>query len=279
MELSGARLTTDRRGAENVRTKVVPGDCPSGGLLDGDAVLGGGLGLEPTGDRLGLLAADSSQSRLGGRGQVVDRSEEGLVHGRSKHSVDTEVNTKFIDADRRRPDDQHMVDKNAFQQRFDTMLAHAGMATLAAFADQLQVSRQVVNNWYNRDGRIAAKNRLAVQAATGVSVDWVNDGIGEMQLRSSTSQSVGLDLEKLQTSIGYVIDVFLYTQTPITSRGVARLSAGVYDLLISDEPVNVIELGERLKKQVQGEKNVGQVEAGSTDSDDHGGTKRRAAAG
>lgn len=195
----------------------------------------------------------------------------------SKLNVDAYVNRKFVDADGRQSDHQQMVDKSPFQQRFDTMLAHAGLATLAAFADDLKVSRQVVNNWYNRDGRIAARSRLAVQSLTGVSVDWVNDGIGEMLVQSPASQSVGLDLARLQTSIGYVIDAYLYTETPITSRGVARLASGVYDYLLTEESPNLIELGDRLKRQVQGEKNVGQGKAGSVDADVYGGAQRRAA--
>lgn len=195
---------------------------------------------------------------------------------RSKLYVYENVNSMLFDADERRAEYQHMVDKSAYQQRFDAMLAHSGIATLAALADKLTVSRQVVNNWYNRDGRIAARSRLAVQALTGVSVDWVNDGVGEMLVQSVPSQSVGLDLARLQTSIAYVVDAYLYTETPISSRGVARLAAATYDYLIAEETPNLIELGDRLKKQVQGEKNVGQGKAGSADTDVHGGTQRRA---
>lgn len=182
----------------------------------------------------------------------------------------------LIDSDKRSTDHQQMVDKTEFQARFDAMLMHAQIPTRAALAEAVGVSKQVANNWYNRDDRIAGGSRLAVQARTGVSVDWVNDGVGQMLL-GVASQSAGLDHGKLQTSIEYVIDAFLYTQTPINSRGVARLVAGVYDLLVSEEPTNLIELGERLKRQVGGGGNVRQGETGSIESSVHGGAGRRQA--
>lgn len=118
----------------------------------------------------------------------------------SKRYVDPLVNITFIDADERRPDHKQMVDKTPFQHRFDRMLTHLGLPSLSAFADHLGVTKQVVNNWYNRDGRIGAGKRTDFQRMTGISWDWVNDGTGAMLLAQSASDSVAAT----ETPPGYV---------------------------------------------------------------------------
>lgn len=82
MKLGGGRLIDGRSLPEHIGTKLVPGDSAAGGLLDGKAVDCGYPVLpQPASDGLWLLPADTRELGLGGWGQVVDCTPEGLVHG------------------------------------------------------------------------------------------------------------------------------------------------------------------------------------------------------
>ncbi|OBR78760.1 hypothetical protein A7D35_02805 [Xanthomonas arboricola] len=96
-----------------------------------------------------------------------------------------EVNTVFIAGDTNVADHKQMVDKNEFDARWAA--AMQAMSKLdcpirnrAELAARLGMSSQRLNNWVNRSKRISSDARLEFEAATGVSVDWINDGIGEM---------------------------------------------------------------------------------------------------
>lgn len=169
--------------------------------------------------------------------------------------------------------------QHPFQIRFEEAVKASGARNRTEFARKLGVVEhpsKVANNWFSRDKRIPSAYRKQL-VSLGISIDYINDNEGELETSVGLgpgSQSVGIDLARLRQAVEYVVDAYRYAHKPIDSRGVARLVAGVYDLLISDEPTNLIELGDRLKREVAGGRNVGQEQTGSPDKDVHGGVGR-----
>lgn len=69
-----------------------------------------------------------------------------------------------------------------FQQRFKEAMAYVGASTRAAFGALLGITdhaNQKLYNWYTRDQRVPDDQRKAL-AAIGISIDWLNNGEGEM---------------------------------------------------------------------------------------------------
>lgn len=154
-------------------------DLPASGGLDGEAVVGGHPArLEPSGNGLWPLAADPGHLGLGGGSHGVDGAEDCAHRHRSKPHVDSRVNCLFVDADERSSHHQQMIDAAAYQARFDAMIAASGAANRSAFAHLLGVSKQTVQNWYERDLAIPQGRRRLILEKTGFSIDWVNEGEG-----------------------------------------------------------------------------------------------------
>jgi len=74
---------------------------------------------------------------------------------------------------------------NDFQTRFDTMKQALGITRNADFARLLGVEPQNVHNWVKTRQRIGADSRRLFQEKTGISFDWLNDGLGEMWLAAT----------------------------------------------------------------------------------------------
>ncbi|HHA2894685.1 TPA: S24 family peptidase [Stenotrophomonas maltophilia] len=101
--------------------------------------------------------------------------------------------------DRAKPfrEHQQMVDepaKTPFQQRFDAVLQAMDVPNRAAWGRKIGIaSGQTLYNWYERDQKIPEKERKRL-AGFGISIDWVNDGEGQMQIGApsfSTPATVG----------------------------------------------------------------------------------------
>ncbi len=78
--------------------------------------------------------------------------------------------------------------KTPFQTRFDAAMDHVGASgNRAAFGKKIgMTSGQKLYNWYSRDQRIPDGQRKAL-AQIGLSIDWINDGEGEMVIDAETS--------------------------------------------------------------------------------------------
>ncbi|WP_285317453.1 S24 family peptidase [Stenotrophomonas maltophilia group sp. Smal35] len=80
---------------------------------------------------------------------------------------------------------QQMVDepvKTPFQQRFDAVLQAMDVPNRAAWGRKIGIaSGQTLYNWYERDQKIPEKERKRL-AGFGISIDWVNDGEGQMHI-------------------------------------------------------------------------------------------------
>jgi len=131
---------------------------------------------QPSGDRLGVLAAQASQGGLGT--ESFDGLADG-VHANSKHDVYDEVNIVFLDADGRRRDYQQMVDikLKTFEGRFDAALAQCGL-TRAEFARFPGIGQANITNWKKRGG-VGQTSGPRVRELLGVSLEWLNSGHGE----------------------------------------------------------------------------------------------------
>lgn len=85
-------------------------------------------------------------------------------------------------------DHKQMVDaRDSFEDRFLQVMAALGFQQKAELARLLEVDPQLLNNWIKRDRRVGAPSRKLFQDRTGVSVDWLNDGDGEMWLSGRAS--------------------------------------------------------------------------------------------
>lgn len=90
----------------------------------------------------------------------------------------------FIDSGKRDVYAQHMTNQlTEFQRRFEKVMEHTGAAkNRAAFGTKLGLEgnqNQKLYNWYKRDQRVPDDQRRPL-AALGISIDWLNEGEGEM---------------------------------------------------------------------------------------------------
>lgn len=112
----------------------------------------------------------------------------------SQLDVDRRVNFLFVVADGRSSDHGRMNGQvlNHYQLRFMQAVRHAvGSPNRTAFATRLGVeenAKQIASNWFNRDQRIPSEYRKALNDL-GLSIDWINDGEGEMVTRPVQSQA------------------------------------------------------------------------------------------
>lgn len=87
----------------------------------------------------------------------------------------------FIAAASLTRDHQQMVYGSSYEERWAAMLDALEISQPGQLATLVGVSPQSVNNWISR-ARIGNTSRKQFQARTGISVDWVNDGAGDMWL-------------------------------------------------------------------------------------------------
>lgn len=148
-----------------------------------------------------------------------------------KPNVDSIVNMKFVDADGRHINHRLMTKEEAFRQRFDAASRHTGARNRAEFGRRLGVAEggQKLYNWYTRDCKIPDAMRKPL-AAAGLSIDWINDGEGQMLLASGpvASQSVGLDASKLAGLIETVDTATAGTQLARDYKTKARIVVAIY---------------------------------------------------
>lgn len=95
------------------------------------------------------------------------------------------VNTAFIAGPELPAQHKQMVDNNEFDDRWKRAMAHLAarhppVPSRAALAKLLQISEQRLNNWVNQRKRVSNNSRLEFERETGISVDWLNEGHGEM---------------------------------------------------------------------------------------------------
>lgn len=211
--------------------------------------------------------------------------------GDSQHQVDHAVNSKLIDADGRSPEHQQMVDVTPYQRRFNEVVRVLELQDRTALGAFLGKSKAVISNWYSRDQRVPEKERKRFQSATGISLDWLNDGDGPMLLppdprhglepstapTPSPSQSGGLNPEKLSTSIRFLEQQFALWGREFIATERTALIAAVYDRLTAAESPNLVELGQWLADRLSEESrnDVGQGKAGGAGLHD----RKRAAGG
>lgn len=77
--------------------------------------------------------------------------------------------------------------KDEFAIRFQQMLLDCGM-TRAQLAEQPGISQQSITNWHKR-GRVGQQSAPRLRAITGVSIEWLNEGIGELPESSVVNES------------------------------------------------------------------------------------------
>jgi phage repressor protein C with HTH and peptisase S24 domain len=73
---------------------------------------------------------------------------------------------------------------NDFPTRYAEMMKALGLSKNADFARLLGVEPQNVHNWVKVRQRIGGDSRLLFQKRTGISFDWLNEGVGFMWLPS-----------------------------------------------------------------------------------------------
>lgn len=102
--------------------------------------------------------------------------------------------TGRVDRARHGSEHQQMIDeapKTDFQTRFDAVLKHLRLRNRAGFARLLGIpeksARSTSFNWYYR-AAIPLKNRDAL-ARLGISIDFVNEGIGDMLISQTDPSS------------------------------------------------------------------------------------------
>ncbi len=66
--------------------------------------------------------------------------------------------------------------KDEFAARFQQMLVDCGM-TRVQLAEQPGISQQSITNWHKR-GRVGQQSAPLLREITGVSIEWLNEGIG-----------------------------------------------------------------------------------------------------
>ncbi|KRG38876.1 hypothetical protein ARC78_15160 [Stenotrophomonas pictorum JCM 9942] len=102
------------------------------------------------------------------------------------------VNSMFIDSGKRDVYAARMKNQlTDFQRRFEEAMAHAGVANnRAAFGVKLGLEgnqNQKLYNWFKRDQRVPDDQRRPL-AALGISIDWLNNGDGEMFVDRTPTQ-------------------------------------------------------------------------------------------
>lgn len=99
-----------------------------------------------------------------------------------------------------------------FQRRFDEALRAGGIESNAELARRLNKSDAVMHNWYKRDQRVPAKERRAFEAATGISIDWVNEGI---EPKESGAGRQSQSMERQRRMIGDTVTLIRHVQESV----------------------------------------------------------------
>lgn len=146
-----------------------------------------------------------------------------MALGRVNHMFTSRVNIKLIDPDERSPQHLVMDDLTPYQNRFRAVLQHLELPNRTAFAKKLGVDnpKQMAGNWFNRGGRVPDTYRNQLKQL-GISIDWLNDGVGKM-----TAEPGALSLSQLARE-----------QRAIVAAAV-RLAAYVKDVALDPIPDEV----------------------------------------
>jgi hypothetical protein len=140
-----------------------------------------------------------------------------------------------------------------------------------------------VSQWVSQKKPKGIGHNLAreIEGELGLRTGTLDNWTGEAP---AASQSVGLDATKLAASIKFLDDLFRAKGRAFIPADHALLIAQVYSELLTAPEANLIELGLRYGKRLDGDANERQGKVGSTGTDDLGSNrqgprKAKAAAG
>lgn len=105
----------------------------------------------------------------------------------------TSVNRLLFDPPSAWVKNQQMVDlmrTTTFEERLKLLLDHCGLARVD-LAKMDGIGQQNITNWIAR-GRVGVQGGRRLRAITGVSIDWLNDGVGEMLVDNSQRRTAML---------------------------------------------------------------------------------------
>jgi phage repressor protein C with HTH and peptisase S24 domain len=154
-----------------------------------------------------------------------------------------------------------MVDKTAaahFAERFEQMLAACGL-TRAEFANHPGIGQQNVTNWIKR-GRIGQKSAALVREITGVSIDWLNEGIGNLPIASQLRESAAPYASRQFSPTQNAPD-FFRSETPPGYVRFEHMTSPQGDLMNNDFPkiVNMLEVRDAEALAIVGRKQNGAI--------------------
>ncbi|MDQ3159457.1 MAG: hypothetical protein M3Q51_00355 [Pseudomonadota bacterium] len=140
--------------------------------------------------------------------------------------------------------------------------------------DKNQIYQWLLETSVDGARNIGPRSARHIESVFNKSEGWLDHDHSAMAV---TSHPVGLNLDKLATSIKYLQDTFEFLELPFVAHKEVELIAGIYDLLVHESPSNLVVLSHWLTDQVKGReaKNVGQEQARSVDQHDRGARTRK----
>jgi phage repressor protein C with HTH and peptisase S24 domain len=154
-----------------------------------------------------------------------------------------------------------MVDKDdpaRFAERFELMLSVSNM-TRPAFASQPGIGQQNITNWLKR-GRVGLRSTDRVREITGVSIEWLNDGIGNMPTGSQIQESTPAYTVR-RTSTTTTASKFFRSETPPGYVRFEHMNNPEGDLMNNEFPkiVNVLEVRDAEALAIAGREQNGAI--------------------
>ena len=154
-----------------------------------------------------------------------------------------------------------MIDKSAttgFAERFELMLAACHL-TRAEFANHEGIGQQNVTNWIKR-GRVGQNSTARVREITGVSIDWLNEGVGNPPIPSQIRESVPAYIMRRIPPTDRDSN-FFRSETPPGYVRFEHMPSPQGDLMNNDFPkiVNMLEIRDAEALAIAGREQTGAI--------------------
>jgi phage repressor protein C with HTH and peptisase S24 domain len=162
-----------------------------------------------------------------------------------------------------------MVDKagtTRFAERFELMLAACNL-TRAEFAHHEGIGQQNVTNWIKR-GRVGQHSAARVREITGVSIDWLNEGVGNppnaSQIREPAMPYTAREILPTSHQAN-----FFRSETPPGYVRFEHMTSPQGDLMNNDFPkiVNMLEVRDAEAVAITGRQQTGAIRMSGIGSD------------
>jgi phage repressor protein C with HTH and peptisase S24 domain len=150
------------------------------------------------------------------------------------------------------------VDFSHFAERFELMLSACNI-TRPAFASHPGIGQQNVTNWLKR-GRVGQRSASRVREITGVSIDWLNDGIGKAPTASQIEESAP-DYGSRRSSPTQRSKKFFRSETPPGYVRFEHMNNPEGDLMNNEFPkiVNMLEVRDAEALAIAGREQNGAI--------------------